>query len=207
MERLTQRSFDGTVHATRVGYYDIIEKLASYEEAEDQGLLLRLPCKVGDTIYLVDFEEKTFEGYEVVSRPDSLDGEYIEGTIELVFVLRPAEPTIVEGTTKETLSQYVGHFENTSKQLGNIGLAARNRGYEVNYFKDLKRLREGDEIIYRYNQFEKIYEVEKCRIIRTTEWEYLEETEENMLTLITYVENQPEYRRCVQAVEKEEEIY
>ena len=51
MERLTARSFDGTVHATRVGYYDIIEKLASYEEAEEQGLLLRLPCKVGDTVY------------------------------------------------------------------------------------------------------------------------------------------------------------
>ena len=58
MERLTQRSFDGTVHATRVGYYDIIEKLASYEEAEEQGLLLRLPCKVGDTLYdIIDFVE------------------------------------------------------------------------------------------------------------------------------------------------------
>lgn len=29
------------------------EKLAAYEEAEEQGLLLRLPCKVGDTIYIV----------------------------------------------------------------------------------------------------------------------------------------------------------
>ena len=109
--------------------------------------------------------------------------------------------TIAEGTTKEILNQYIGHFENTSKQLGNIGLAAHNRGYEVNYFKDLKLLQQGDEIIYRYNEFEKIYEVRKCRIIRDTEWEYLEETEENMLTLITCVENQPEYRRCVQAVE------
>ena len=50
---------------------------------------------VGETFH---FEEKTFEGYEVISRPDSLDGEYIEGTIELVFVLRPVEPEIVEGT-------------------------------------------------------------------------------------------------------------
>ena len=57
---------------------------------------------------------------------------------------------------------------------------------------------------FRY-EFENTYQVEKCRIIRDTEWEYLEETEENMLTLITYIENQPEYRRCIQAVEKEEE--
>lgn len=115
--------------------------------------------------------------------------------------------TIAEGTTKEILNQYVGHFENTSKEIGNIGLAAHNRGYSINYFKDLKLLVEGDEIIYRHNMFEKIYEVNKCKIIRDTEWEYLDTTEENMLTLITCVENEPEYRRCVQAIEKEEEIY
>ena len=36
-------------------------KLTEYEDLEEQGLLLRLPCKVGDTIYLVDFEEKIFD--------------------------------------------------------------------------------------------------------------------------------------------------
>ena len=114
---------------------------------------------------------------------------------------------IADGTTKEILNQYVGHFEETQKENGNIGLAAHNRGYEVNYFQDLKLLKKGDEIKYKYNEFEKIYEVEKCRIIKDTDWEYLESTEDNRLTLITCVENQPEYRRCVQAVEKEEEIY
>ena len=29
----------------------LIEKLAEYEDAEEQGLLLRLPCKVGDVVY------------------------------------------------------------------------------------------------------------------------------------------------------------
>ena len=113
---------------------------------------------------------------------------------------------ISEGVAKEILNQYVGHFESTSKQQGNIGLASYNRGHDVNYFESLKLLKEGDEIKYIYNEFEKVYEVEKCRIIKDTEWQYLEETEENMLTLITYVENQPEYRRCVQAIEKTETI-
>ena len=108
---------------------------------------------------------------------------------------------ISEGTTKEILNQYVGHFQTTSKEDGNIGLAAHNRGYEVNYFQDLKLLKEGDEIIYQQNDFRKTYEVEKIRIIKDTEWTYLEETEENQLTLITCVENQPEYRRCIQAIE------
>lgn len=32
-------------------YEEIYKKLAEYENAEEQGLLLRLPCKVGDSIY------------------------------------------------------------------------------------------------------------------------------------------------------------
>lgn len=51
MERLTIRDVDGNVHSTRIGYYDIIEKLAAYEEAEEQGLLVKLPCKVGDKVW------------------------------------------------------------------------------------------------------------------------------------------------------------
>ena len=114
---------------------------------------------------------------------------------------------IEEGTDKDILNQYVGHFIATQKENGNVGLAAHNRGYEVNYFQDLKLLKKGDEIKYKYNEFEKVYEVEKCRIIKDTDWEYLENTEDNRLTLITCVENQPEYRRCIQAVEKKEEKY
>lgn len=32
---------------------EIFEKLADYEDAEEQGLLVKLPCKPGDTIYYV----------------------------------------------------------------------------------------------------------------------------------------------------------
>ena len=31
----------------------LAEKIGAYEDAEEQGLLLRLPCKVGDTVYLI----------------------------------------------------------------------------------------------------------------------------------------------------------
>ena len=34
--------------------YPAIEKLATYEDLEEQGLLVRLPCKVGDTVYRVN---------------------------------------------------------------------------------------------------------------------------------------------------------
>ena len=35
---------------------DVIDKLAEYEGLEEQGLLLRLPCKVGDDIYAIPSE-------------------------------------------------------------------------------------------------------------------------------------------------------
>lgn len=113
------------------------------------------------------------------------------------------EASISEGTGKEVMDKYVGHFEETSKKSGNIGLAAHNRGYAVNYFARIKELKEGDEIIYKYNDFEKTYTVIENKIIKDTDWEDLEETEENKITLITCVENEPEYRRCIQGIEKE----
>ena len=39
---------------------DVIDKLAQYEDLEDNGLLLRLPCKIGDTIYEVSYENREF---------------------------------------------------------------------------------------------------------------------------------------------------
>ena len=108
---------------------------------------------------------------------------------------------ISNGTDKETLNKYVGHFIETPIKDGNIALAGHNRGYNVNYFSRLKELREGDEIIYIHNEINRIYEVTKNKIIKDTDIDVLENTEDNILTLITCVENEPNYRRCVQAEE------
>ena len=109
---------------------------------------------------------------------------------------------IEEGTTPKILNEYVGHFTETQNITGNIGLAAHNRGYPVNYFAKLKELKEGDEIIYTYKEIQKTYIVTQNIQISDIDWSYLENTEENKITLITCIENKPEYRRCVQAVEK-----
>lgn len=77
MERLTERTADGILvkenhgenglrtfyqryeekpndkYTNCDGGYCAIEKLAAYEDAEEQGLLLRLPCKVGSNIYRI----------------------------------------------------------------------------------------------------------------------------------------------------------
>lgn len=61
MERLTERerNIDGTGVAKeeitdgllKPFAGKILTKLADYEDLEEQGLLVRLPCKVGDTVY------------------------------------------------------------------------------------------------------------------------------------------------------------
>ena len=110
---------------------------------------------------------------------------------------------ISEGTDSNTLNTKVGHFVDTAVETGNIGLAGHNRGYENNYFQNLKKLKKEDQIIYTHDNFKKIYVVNKIEIIDNSNWNYLKESDENKITLITCVEKQPQYRRCVQAVELE----
>lgn len=63
MERLTQKSDkmiwlkdqDLKIEPCEMNSHHcrmILEKLAEYEDLEEQGLLVRLPCKIGDTVYV-----------------------------------------------------------------------------------------------------------------------------------------------------------
>ena len=71
MERLTQTSNSGGVAFTfdlditcqpseARKILNLATKLKDYEDLEEQGLLLRLPCKIGDTIYEVSYENREF---------------------------------------------------------------------------------------------------------------------------------------------------
>ena len=82
MKRLTHRYMDGIAWVSlnlvsKMGEYECvglpITKLATYEDAEEQGLLLRLPCKVGDNIYIIKpygIEEASITG---ISEADDID--------------------------------------------------------------------------------------------------------------------------------------
>jgi len=152
-----------------------------------------------------DTKEETIKIQSSPSNLNTKDNE-IQDTKEIKWKLIipkiSLEAEISEGTSKEVMDKYIGHFEETSKKNGNIGLAAHNRGYAVNYFSQIKLLKTGDEIIYKYYNFEKKYLVIENKIIKDTDWSYLQQTEENRITLITCVENEPEYRRCIQAIER-----
>ncbi len=74
MERLTQWVDDGDskkaiprVDIRNNGHNKCCNKLAEYEDAEEQGLLVRLPCPIGTTvwnIYGMDIRENVVSGIE-----------------------------------------------------------------------------------------------------------------------------------------------
>lgn len=64
-----------------------LEELKSYKYLEEQGLLVRLPCKVGDTVWDNDFEYP--ESYEIKSFSYGYCDSYVELCIgiedEIIF--------------------------------------------------------------------------------------------------------------------------
>lgn len=107
--------------------------------------------------------------------------------------------TIEEGTTQEIIDNGIGHFTDTPYLDGNIGLVAGCYGYNKNIFENLDKLQEKDVILYSYEGNQKAYKVVKNLIIDEKDWSHLNDTNENKITLITGVLNEPEKRRCVQA--------
>ena len=108
---------------------------------------------------------------------------------------------IKDGTTHDVLASAVGHFPESNTYRGNVALAGHNRGYNCNFFENIKELKTGDKIIYYTDRGRREYKVVLNKIIHQTDWTYIEDTSDNRITLITCVENMYEYRRCVQAVE------
>lgn len=113
---------------------------------------------------------------------------------------------IREGTEDSILEKAIGHFSETSYLEGNVCLAAHNRGYEHNYFENLKNIKENDLITYTTKNEEKNYEVVQIEKIKEDDVNVLENTKENRITLITCVENEPQFRLCIIANECKEVI-
>ena len=147
---------------------------------------------------------KTIEIYEEIkpmelkeTKENSIDENTWQIEIPKINLIAP----IHEGTSQDVMLEYVGHFEDTEFLYGNVGLAAHNRGFPINYFARIKDLEIGDKIFYKTNFGEKTYEVISMQIILDTDWSYLGDTDKNTLTLITCVANRPEKRLCIQATE------
>ena len=105
---------------------------------------------------------------------------------------------IYEGTTNSVLAKGVGHFKGTSIWNGNVCLAAHNRGVN-DYFGEIHNLDYGDLIKLTTKKGMRTYKVYNIEKISVNDISNLQGTSNHIITLITCVRNQPDYRWCVQA--------
>ena len=109
MDRLTHKYEDGQAWVSlnlvsKMGENECvglpITKLARYEDLEEQGLLLKLPCKVGDTVYLIcsrysecsKYKER-FDEYDCQGCEDECDSHkeyyiHINHSVSLEWIVR-----------------------------------------------------------------------------------------------------------------------
>lgn len=125
-----------------------------------------------------------------------IDGENVLGVLNIDKI--NFKGLVYEGTSIATLDKGVGHFENSPYFDGNVCLAGHN---SKEIWANLNKLQNGDSIIYTSFMGIKKYEVNNIVEISEKDWSLLSNTDENMITLITCIKNQPFKRLCVQAKE------
>lgn len=106
---------------------------------------------------------------------------------------------VFEGETIDNMKRGVGHFEFTSAWDGNVGIAGHNRGSSA-YMSGIWNLRDGDEIIFTTKYGQRTYTVFSKEKISDTDYSKLGWSNENIITLITCVENQPSLRWAIQGI-------
>lgn len=136
---------------------------------------------------------------EIVTNDELESNDNVIGILEIpkIQIVAP----IQEGTSNKVLKVAVGHFSESSFWNGNVALASHNRSKDVQYFEKINELQNGDEIIYKTKLGIRKYAVYESKTIDDTDWSVIENSTENIITLITCVKNDPAIRLCVRAKE------
>jgi len=128
---------------------------------------------------------------------------YANGSIGSLTIARTGKTiTVYEGEQLDNLAKGAGHFATTSAWDGNIGLCGHNRGTSA-YFSFVKDMKIGDKATYTTRYGSRTYEVISKTQIDEYDHTPLAWSAENLLTLITCVENKAELRWAVQLREVE----
>jgi sortase A len=124
--------------------------------------------------------------------PDRAEGSLV-GRIDIPRLDLSA--VVFEGTTDDTLARGVGHLRGSAGpgERGNLVLA----GHRDTFFRELRNIREGEEVNIKGPQGEFEYKVESTTIVNPDQTEVLEPGNGDTLTLITcypfrYIGNAPQ---------------
>jgi sortase A len=126
---------------------------------------------------------------------------YEDGSIGTLTIPKLSKTiTVYEGESLENMKRGIGHFASTSAWDGNVALAGHNRGAAA-YFGFVKNLNIGDTLIYSTKYGTRTYQIFYKEKIAETDTSALGWSGENLLTMITCVENQAALRWSVRARE------
>jgi len=119
---------------------------------------------------------------------------YADGSIGTLYVARTGRTIkVYHGEQLSNLNKGAGHFVSTSAWDGNVGLCGHNRG-SAGYFSFVKDMQIGDRVTYTTQYGTRTYEVFSKERIGEYDHSKLGWSAENILTLITCIENSPDLR-------------
>ena len=135
-----------------------------------------------------------FQEEKDISEVQTTTNEDLLGTITIEKIdLIDAKTS--EGTDNKTLSEFIGHFEESGLINGNIAFCSHNRGYpNGSYFARLNELENGDIILYKNITGEHKYIVNEVKEIKDTDVSVVENSAEDKITLITCVADKKNLR-------------
>ena len=115
---------------------DLIFKLST--ESDDFNFDLKLVFKDDkeNNLQVNNIKEKNNTQMSKSQRNTIKENQKIKWRIQIPKI--NLDVHIMEGTSSNILLKAVGHFETTEKWIGNVGLAAHNRGYNCNFFEKIK---------------------------------------------------------------------
>jgi sortase A len=123
---------------------------------------------------------------------------YADGSIGTIHVARTGRTVkVYAGESLDNMKKGAGHFTMTSAWDGNVGLCGHNRGSTA-FFSFVKDMQIGDRITYTTRYGTRTYELFSKEQINEYDYSKLGWSAENLLTLITCVENAPELRWAAQ---------
>ena len=136
-------------------------------------------------------------GYTAVTNDLYYSGGHL-GTLKIPAIGLTVK--VYQGTDSSALAKGAGHFSNTSIWDGNIAIAGHNRGVN-NHFGKIHTLSIGDKITFATKLGTRSYKVYSIAKVSVNDLSVLNDSSENLITLVTCVMNEPDYRWCVQAKE------
>ena len=207
MERVRVLDSNGYVSATPLtggGYGLPFENngggsvhIASIGEVYDPSAAVEVPAPavitVKETDYPLVYQKTAFTSTSGMERKDGSIGTVSIPSLKI-------ELKVWNGETNESMAKGLGHYNSTSGWDGNVGVCGHNRGsrYVIGSIKDLNL---GDRITYTTVYGTRTYAVSYVGTISNNDWNYLQATSDNRITLTTCLANQPSYRVVVQATE------